>query len=36
MSNSIGINKWANGSELLRVGDAGEGENRIVGWEVKP
>lgn len=32
-SQSIGINKWSNGQTLAKIGESGEGDNRIIGWE---
>lgn len=32
-TNSIGISKWANGMEIEKVWESGEGDNRMIGWE---
>lgn len=29
---SIGITKWANGSEITEICRAGEGDNRVIAW----
>lgn len=32
-SNSIGIQKWANGQEIEKIWETGEGDEKMIGWQ---